>query len=55
MKLGNIFTATAGIGLMAASGYLLVTSTTLDHGLLYGALIAGFILCDGSFWPGRPR
>ena len=36
-------------------GYLLASGKPLDHGLVYLALIAGFIACDRSLLPRRFR
>lgn len=55
MKLANLLAKTTGAGLIVGSAYLLVTNTSPDQGLIFLALIAGFILCDGSFWPNRSR
>ena len=55
MKLPYILVAATGVGLIAGACYLLVTNMSPQHGWLYGALIAGFIICDRSFWSGRPR
>lgn len=34
-------------------GYLFASGKPLNHELTYMAILAGFIICDRSFWPGQ--
>jgi uncharacterized membrane protein YedE/YeeE len=36
-------------------GYWFASGRPLDHEFVYLALLAGFIICDRSFWPRRFR
>ena len=36
-------------------GYLLASGKPLNHELTYLAILAGFVICDRSFWPGRKQ
>ena len=36
-------------------GYLLASGKPLNHEVTYLAILAGFIICDRSFWPGKNR
>jgi hypothetical protein len=42
-------TLVAGIGYL---GLVLATTAPLDHRIFFLLLIAGFVLCDRSFWRG---
>lgn len=36
-------------------GLLLASVRPLDHGIVFLAVIVGFVLCDRSFWPKKFR
>lgn len=36
-------------------GYLLAIGRPLDQEVIYVALLAGFVICDSSFWPSQLR
>jgi len=39
-----------GVGVL---GYMLASDMPFNHELTYFAILAGFIICDRSFWPKR--
>jgi len=41
------------VGGVFALGYMLASGKPLNHEITYLAILAGFIICDRSFWPGR--
>ena len=47
MSLGRILLAAAVVGL----GYVFALTGPLDHAAWFVVLIAGFVICDRSFWP----
>jgi len=52
MKLQAVITKltlVAGIGVL---GLFFATEIPLNHNIFFLALIAGFVLCDRSFWQG---
>jgi hypothetical protein len=55
MKGRAIIAGSASVIGIVGLGYLLASGKPLDHGLVYLALIAGFIACDRSLLPRRFR
>jgi len=41
------------VGGVCVLGYMLASDKPLSHELTYLAILAGFIICDRSFWPKR--
>ena len=49
MVFAGVVLATA----LTVLGYLLATGRPFMHEIIYVAILAGFIVSDRSFWPGR--
>jgi len=40
------------VGGVVALAYLLASGRPLNHEITFLAVLAGFVICDRSFWPG---
>jgi len=55
MKSRAVIAGTLLAGGVLWLGYWFASGKSLDHEITYLAILAGFVICDRSFWPGRNR
>lgn len=53
MKSRTVFAGAVLASALAVLAYTLASGKPLRHEIIYLAILAGFIVSDRSFWPGR--